>query len=771
MKTSKLQSIKYFNDCEPLVKSRFTNSTRILYEKIKLEFSILHANKGIYSLEAKLYDKQVLDYFSEKKKNYSKQKIVFEKFFTCDFYFEKQQKLQIILNKDNHPIEINTTLGSIIGSLQSTFTYNYSEDESLVIKAEKLGKDEDLLDIKFKLENGSDPNFFINNKFYYLITCRNTDIYKSAENNDEGTFEPIHIPICLLQPFYTVNLYNLHEKIVYSFRRTTQKIKMNEQYTGTISLFNNGYLTLVDNSKITKNFTFIDYIKSGVKIALSIGIDFTNSNGHPSLPRSLHSLRGVNNYEKAITTCGKIVGHYDYDQLFPVFGFGAKINGSYSNHASMCFNLNFSNDPNIHTIENVVKAYHDCIEKNKLTFWGPTCFTPLIKTIISRINKNDLFEYHILMILTDGVIDDLQQTIDILVEASVLPLSVIIIGIGNADFKGMKILDGDEVPLTSSKGRKRMRDLVQFVPFSQYKNDPDKLAMEVLAEIPRQIVEFYQFKNLNPKKIGQITKNGISTNNSSFPYSSSYYESAYNINYNHNPNNSNSTLNIHPSNNTNNEYYPNNQSSSGTNYLPNTINQYSSNNNYMLNEKKDSKIKKNNNKQKKSYKFIDNKDYFSIQNQPSENSINTSSIINNNVNIQNNNNNNSFTIENNNNNYQNGYITFGNNYNENNIQTSSNNNIQGSISNQPNPFYIPNNNNAGNQYYNHNINLSQSVTANNNNLNNNVLSYAEPIAFNNMSTMNFNNNISDFTFTGNNNTNEIDLNSLSLTETIFFESE
>ena len=344
---SKLQSIKYFNDCEPLVNSRFTNSTRILYEKIKLEFSVLHANKGIYSLQAKLYDKQVLDYFSEEKKNYSKQKIVFEKFFTCDFYFEKQQKLQIILIKDNHPIEINTTLGSIIGSIQSTFTYNYTEDESLVIKAEKLGKEEDLLDIKFNLENYSDPNFFINNKFYYLITCGNTDIYKSAENTDKGTFEHIHIPICLLQPFYTVNLYNLQDKIVYSFKRTTHKIKMNEQFTGTISLFNNGYLVLVDNSKITKNYTFIDYIKSGVKIALSIGIDFTNSNKDPSLNGSLHSLRGVNNYEKAITSCGKIVGYYDYDQLFPVFGFGAIINGSYSKYASMCFNLNFTNDPNI----------------------------------------------------------------------------------------------------------------------------------------------------------------------------------------------------------------------------------------------------------------------------------------------------------------------------------------------------------------------------------------------------------------------------------------
>ena len=49
------------------------------------------------------------------------------------------------------------------------------------------------------------------------------------------------------------------------------------------------------------------------------------------------------------------------------------------------------------------------------------------------------------MILTDGVIDDLQDTIDALVEASFEPLNVIIIGIGDADFKKMEILDGDEV--------------------------------------------------------------------------------------------------------------------------------------------------------------------------------------------------------------------------------------------------------------------------------------------------------------------------------------
>ena len=59
------------------------------------------------------------------------------------------------------------------------------------------------------------------------------------------------------------------------------------------------------------------------------------------------------------------------------------------------------------------------------------------------------------MILTDGKIDDHQETVDALVEGSFLPLSVIIIGIGdNPDFKDMEKLDGDDDPLISSKGIK-----------------------------------------------------------------------------------------------------------------------------------------------------------------------------------------------------------------------------------------------------------------------------------------------------------------------------
>lgn len=45
--------------------------------------------------------------------------------------------------------------------------------------------------------------------------------------------------------------------------------------------------------------------------------------------------------------------------------------------------------------------------------------------------------------ITDGVINDMQQTIDEVVRGSQLPLSIIIVGVGNADFDSMEQLDAD----------------------------------------------------------------------------------------------------------------------------------------------------------------------------------------------------------------------------------------------------------------------------------------------------------------------------------------
>ena len=62
-------------------------------------------------------------------------------------------------------------------------------------------------------------------------------------------------------------------------------------------------------------------------------------------------------------------------------------------------------------------------------------------------------------------------------------------------------LDADEVPLYSKKlGKQMERDIVQFVAFNNYKNDPIELAKQTLEEVPRQLVSYMSSKGISPQR-------------------------------------------------------------------------------------------------------------------------------------------------------------------------------------------------------------------------------------------------------------------------------
>jgi vacuolar-type H+-ATPase subunit F/Vma7 len=54
-----------------------------------------------------------------------------------------------------------------------------------------------------------------------------------------------------------------------------------------------------------------------------------------------------------------------------------------------------------------------------------------------------------LLLITDGIINDLKKTIDEVIRGSSLPLSIIIVGVGNENFDSMNVLDADDAPLYS----------------------------------------------------------------------------------------------------------------------------------------------------------------------------------------------------------------------------------------------------------------------------------------------------------------------------------
>ena len=83
--------------------------------------------------------------------------------------------------------------------------------------------------------------------------------------------------------------------------------------------------------------------------------------------------------------------------------------------------------------------------------------------------------------------------------SSSLPVSIIIVGVGSDDFDSMDILDADEVPLYSQKYKKNMEaDIVQFVPYRDFRNNPAELAKQTLEEVPGQLLNFFKKKGIVP---------------------------------------------------------------------------------------------------------------------------------------------------------------------------------------------------------------------------------------------------------------------------------
>jgi vacuolar-type H+-ATPase subunit F/Vma7 len=238
-----------------------------------------------------------------------------------------------------------------------------------------------------------------------------------------------------------------------------------------------------------------------LEVNLNVAIDFTQSNGHPSEIRSLHRAfrpgQPENDYEKAIRAVGGVIEAYDKDKKFAVYGFGARI--GQDRQVSHCFPV-YGGESIVQGVEGVIHAYRDCV--NAVELAGPTYFKHLIDNagaLAERMNcTQDNQKYTVLLILTDGVIDDMNETIASIVRASYLPLSIIIVGIGNEDFRDMGKLDGDSVKLAHGTVE-AIRDIVQFVPFKKYsQTGPTVLAQNVLAEVPAQILKFMDMKKIKP---------------------------------------------------------------------------------------------------------------------------------------------------------------------------------------------------------------------------------------------------------------------------------
>ncbi|KAG8634946.1 hypothetical protein MANES_17G110400v8 [Manihot esculenta] len=239
-------------------------------------------------------------------------------------------------------------------------------------------------------------------------------------------------------------------------------------------------------SRIADDYKSLDQVTDALARAglessnLIVGIDFTKSNewtGAKSFNRrSLHHIGdGLNPYEQAISIIGKTLAAFDEDNLIPCFGFGD--------------DERFCNG-----FEEVLSRYREIVPNLRLA--GPTSFAPVIE-MASTIVEQSGGQYHVLLIIADGQVTrsvdtergklspQEQRTVDAIVEASKLPLSIVLVGVGDGPWDTVKEFD-DNIPA-------REFDNFQFVNFTEIMSKhvdssrkETEFALAALMEIPSQ---------------------------------------------------------------------------------------------------------------------------------------------------------------------------------------------------------------------------------------------------------------------------------------------
>ena len=417
--------------------------------------------------------------------------------FLVDYFFESKQDITFSIESFSNEIDSRQiTLGNIMGSRNNTVKYEINGYQ-VEVNGKKVVNNKE--NISFNLSNKGLNRQFNTRNCFYIISNKNDGnnwrrVYKSEERAIGSNFDQMEIEssvLCLgdLEKSLLIQMIESSSGNVLDFA----EYSINNLISNETIQYNSGIIC-PGVVKVTKCLDFVDYLQQGLQINLVVGVDFTGSNGDPKSSSSLHYLdqNRLNQYELSMSNCCSILSYYDYDKKFPLLGFGAIPQGMYNVEHVFPLNFNYSGSCEVSSLDEMLNVYRNAV--NNVQLYGPTNFAPLINNTCNMAQSIQSKCYIVLLILTDGEISDFDDTVTSIIKASKLPISIVIIGVGNANFKNMENLDGDEFPLSNGSGVVE-RDIVQFVEFKKY-NNTTTLAEEVLREIPRQVENYFRGKNV-----------------------------------------------------------------------------------------------------------------------------------------------------------------------------------------------------------------------------------------------------------------------------------
>lgn len=251
----------------------------------------------------------------------------------------------------------------------------------------------------------------------------------------------------------------------------------------------------VDKAFACPSKTLVDYMRTGVEFAMTVAIDFSVKNRPKNDVKSLHSLAAESNsYLNTLKCLSWFFKNLDSNGRYDIYGFGAKVGGSdYVSHF-------FPVAANAAGSEGVEQAYRGILDS--LEFSSPCYLHKTLQQLLIPYERKPVYSppgplvYNILVILTQGDLDDFEDFKEQLVRASNLPFSVVIVGVGDTAFPHLTTADSDRSLMKTNAGHIEERDFVQRVIYSNFRGDDRGFLHEAFAEIPRQLQEFMMANKL-----------------------------------------------------------------------------------------------------------------------------------------------------------------------------------------------------------------------------------------------------------------------------------
>ncbi|CEF71618.1 C2 domain and Copine domain-containing protein [Strongyloides ratti] len=448
------------------------------------------------------------------------------------YHFEGRQKLQFFIYSAN-PVtkEENFLIGKAIFNLHDLLllggvgTAKIDRDPTKIdqkqatsqicVRIHKSKKELATL-IKFKASGLSSQNSYPLNPYFTvqifdkeeptnIILLHKSEIIRGSQSPNWKSFITLTKYLNLYkESMIKINVFNYNpntmDSLIGSFNTTFFQLVQGQALKFSLNSITGAKLNdmTIDviEFKPYEMTSFSDLIlKDKLRIHCTIGIDFTAFNGPIEDPYSCHHFQDGerNDYQKILQNIFEDLSNCDLSRKVCVFGFGGRNKKSQLTSHLMPLECEKNKKPYFVTIDSLLNTYEKFLNENVLS--TPCDFSDIIHQVkgmakASKKNCKNENIYFLLIILTRGCVKNNKKIIDAIVGCSILPLSIVVIPVGNikyslsniyeAEFNNIflpQIKDSDNNPL--------LREVITIVNSSIINNC--QLSQYILQHIPRHV--------------------------------------------------------------------------------------------------------------------------------------------------------------------------------------------------------------------------------------------------------------------------------------------